>query len=80
MFEMEVVMKGTKEECCQFKAELSVYKPDTLSPVLQMTLQPRPICQIEWGTFCLMVPEKSLATVWSHDKEKKIIATVKKVD
>ena len=85
MFEMEVVMKGSKEGCGKFKAEISIYKPNILIPVMQMTLQPRPISQIEWGTFCLVVPEKSLATVWRHDKEKKmrtfkIMATVKKVN
>jgi len=63
LYKMEVLMKGTEEECSGYKAEVSVLDNDD-HEVFRSYYHPRPIGMEEWGNFYLIVGEDSLSKVW----------------
>ena len=75
---MEVVMKGSEEDCQLVTTEISILDHDsdeavfiTCFPPVQLTLL--------WGKFSMLVPQDSLAMVWiqMEDKSKSFKVVVK---
>ena len=71
IFEMEVVMKGSKDDCLKYDAEIPIHDIKTGDVVLQMCHSPRPISTLDWGPVRLLVSQETLASWWKLDPDTK---------
>ena len=60
-YQMEVVMKGSENDCQLFSTKISILDYNS---VFQICFSPRPISTEKWGTFCMLVPQDALARIW----------------
>ena len=66
-FLCEVMMKGTKEECRGYVAEVSVLDAESGQAMLTTSFSPRPLdAEYEVG-FCLSAPKQALSEVWKYE-------------
>ena len=72
VFNFEVVMVGSEEECEKTTARITVLDTSINSKsVAEFSYNPRPLGLEKWGDFCFSVPEKVLSKVWQYHGERK---------
>jgi len=73
-FTVDIVMKGSKEECDEFWIEATVLdtKSNDFKPAFKATFHPRPLGRENKPGFCLKVSQESLSEVWKYNEEKDV--------
>jgi len=71
IFMIDVVMKGTKEDCKELMVEVSILDTVSRKSMFKAIFQPRPITNQNEADFCLLVPERAVSQVWKHDMLKE---------
>ena len=71
-FTVDVVMKGSKEECKDFMVEASILNVESRESVFKATFQPRPLTDQNEAIFCLSVPERGVSKAWKYEESKKV--------
>ena len=67
IFKVDVVLKGSQEDCDGFMVEASIVNVETGNPVIKSSFQPRPLINHQdEDIICLLVTEKSLSKVWKN--------------
>ena len=69
-FEVDVLMKGSQEDCVDFMVEVSILNVETRKPVFKSSFQPRPLTDKNEATYCLSVPERGLSEAWKYNQKK----------
>ena len=71
-FVVDVVMKGSQEQCQGFMIEASMIdvKSGEDKVAYKAIFPPRPLEKVNKGRFCLSVPQEVLAGLWEYDAEK----------
>ena len=72
IFTVDVVMKGSEEECQDFLVEASILNVESRESVFKSTFQPRPLTDQNEAIFCLSVPEKGVSKAWKYEESKKV--------
>jgi len=69
-YEVDVLMKGSQEDCEVFMVEASILNVDTRKPVFKSSFQPRPLTDGDQdeAIYCLSVPEKGLSKAWKYSQ------------
>ena len=67
-YEVDILMKGSQEDCEDFMVEASILNVETRKPVFKCTLQPRPLTDQDEAIYCLSVPEKGLSKAWKYSQ------------
>ena len=86
-YQLEMVMKGSKNDCHLFTTEISILDYESETAVFKTCFHPRPIDTEKWGTFCMLVPQDALARIWKRKEDDinyfkvavKIKGSIKKV-
>ena len=68
-FTVEIVMKGTEEDCEKVNAEIAIKDPSSGKAIFNCNHHPRPMGKENTKEFCLSVTQAALSKIWSHDKE-----------
>ena len=69
LFTIEVVMKGTEEDCQEVNAEITIKDPNSGGKsIFSCSHHPRPMGKENTKEFCLSVTQTALAKTWSHNK------------
>jgi len=73
---VDVVMKGSQEDCENFKVKASLLNVETLDSesgksVFKSSFQPRPLTSQNEATYCLSVPEKGVSKVWKYEESEE---------
>ena len=68
---LDVVMKGSKEDCKDVEVEASILDSTTRKSMFKATFQPRPLSNQNEAAYCLSVPERCVSQVWKLDILKK---------
>ena len=63
-FTLDVVMKANEEVCENYLVEASMMDVRTGKLMFKSTFQPRPLDKENNPGYCLVVPQKAMATVW----------------
>ena len=71
IFMIDVVMKGTKEDCKELMVEVSILDTVSRKSMFKAIFQPRPITNQNEADFCLLVPERAVSQVWKQDMLKE---------
>jgi len=71
IFTIDVVMKGSKEECEEFRVKASIHDAVSRKSKFKATFQPRPLSNQNEAVYCLSVSEKAVSQVWKHNVLKK---------
>jgi len=61
IYKVEVLMKGSQEDCEEFMVEASILNAETRKPVLKSLFHPRPLTDQNEAINCLSVPERGLS-------------------
>jgi len=71
-FTVDVIMKGSQEECEGFLVEASVIdaKSENSKVAFKSTFTPRPLRKENKPSFCLSVPQESMSEVWKLNAEE----------
>ena len=71
LFTVEVVMKGTEEECQKVNAEIAIQDPNSGGgkSTFNCSHHPRPMGKENTKEFCLSVTQAALSKTWSHNKD-----------
>ena len=87
IFTVDVAMKGSLEECKEFRIEAAILDPnepvfnaDEVEPVVKASFRPRPLKEDNEPGFCLMVPFNLMSEVGkinADDGEVDIEGTIK---
>jgi len=73
-YEVDVLMKGSQEDCKDFMVEVSILNAETGKPEFKSSFKPRPLTDQNEAIYCLSVPEKGLSRAWKYgQKEGKYI-------
>ena len=72
IFTVDVVMKGSEEECKDFMVEASILNVESRESVFKATFQPRPLTDQNEAIFCLSVPERGVSKAWKYEESKKV--------
>ena len=67
---IDVVMKGTKEDCKELMVEVSILDTVSRKSMFKAIFQPRPITNQNEADFCLLVPERAVSQVWKQDLQE----------
>ena len=73
LFTVEVVMKGTEEDCAKVNVEMAVKDAFSGKFAFNCSHHPRPLGKENTNEFCLSVAQAALAKTWAHNKELKMI-------
>jgi len=68
-YEVDVLMKGSQEDCKKFMAEVSILNAETEKPEYKSSFKPRPLTDQNEAIYCLSVPEKGLSGAWKYDQD-----------
>jgi len=68
IYKVDVVMKGSLEDCEDFMVEASILNVETRKPVYKSLFQPRPLTDQNEAIFCLSVPDRGLSKAWKFDE------------
>jgi len=82
MFTVDVGMKGSLEECKEFRIEAAILDPNAnFEPVVKASFQPRPLKEDNKPGFCLMVPFNLVSEVgkWTREVDNFIYFEIKVV-
>ena len=84
IFTVDVVMKGSLEECKEFRIEAAILDPnaDEVEPAVKTSFQPRPLKEDNKPGFCLMVPFNLMSEVGKYnavDDKVNIVVEIKVV-
>jgi len=71
IFLIDVVMKGTKEDCKELMVEASILDAASRKSMFKAIFQPRPLTNQNEAVYCLSVPEKGVSQVWKYDVLKE---------
>jgi len=66
---VDVLMKGSQEDCENFMVEASILNAETRKPVFKSSFQPRPLTDQNVPIFCLSAPERGLSKAWKYDED-----------
>ena len=72
IFTVDVVMKGSEEECQDFMVEAEILNVESRESVFKATFQPRPLTDQNEAIFCLSVPERGVSEAWKYEESKKV--------
>ena len=61
IYKVDVVMKGSLEDCEDFMVEASILNLEKGKPVFKSSFQPRPLTDQNEAIYCLSAPEKGLS-------------------
>ena len=75
-FTVEVVMKGTEEDCEKVNAEIAIKDANSGKSTFSCSHHPRPMGKENTKEFCLSVTQAALAKIWSHDKDLNMIVFI----
>ena len=64
---LDVVMKGSQEDCENFAVEASVVDGESGKGVFKAFFKPRPMTDKNEAIYCLFVPEKGVSKAWKYD-------------
>ena len=67
---VDVVMKGSQEECEGFMVEASMVNVESDKAVFKASFQPRPMTDKNEAIYCLSVPEKGMSKAWKYDPDE----------
>jgi len=75
-YTVDVVMKGSQEDCENFIVKASLLNVETLysesgKSVIKSLFHPRPLTDQNEATYCLSVPEKGVSKVWKFDETEE---------
>ena len=70
IYSLELIMHGSKTDCNQYKADISVLDSKS-KVVLRSSYHPRPINTEKFGDFRLFLPEKALVKFWTYNSGTK---------
>jgi len=70
-FMIDVVMKGSKEECEEFRVKASIVDAVSRKSMFKATFQPRPLSNQNEAVGCLSASEKAVSQLWKHNVLKK---------
>ena len=73
LFTVEVVMKGTEEDCAMVFAEIAVKDVSSGKSTFNCNHHPRPLSKENTKEFCLSVTQAALAKTWQHNKDLRRI-------
>jgi len=71
IYKVDVVMKGSQEDCEDFVAEASILNSETGKPVFKSSFQPRSLTDQNEAVFCLSVPVGALSKAWKYDENAR---------
>ena len=71
IFTVDVVMKGSEEECQDFMVEAEILNVESRESVFKATFQPRPLTDQNEAIFCLSVPERGVSKAWKYEESEK---------
>jgi len=71
IFMMDVVMKGSMEDCKEFMVEAAILDCVSGKSMFKATFQPRPMANQNEAVYCLSVPERGVSLVWKLDMLRK---------
>ena len=69
-YEVDVLMKGSQEDCTDFMVEVSILNAVTGKPEYKSSFKPRPLTDQNEAIYCLSVPEKSLSRAWKYGQNE----------
>jgi len=72
IFTVDVVMKGSEEECKDFMVEASILNVESRESVFKAIFQPRPLTGQNEAIFCLSVPERGISKAWKYEESEKV--------
>ena len=72
IFTVDVVMKGSEEECKDFMVEASILNVESGKSMFKATFEPRPLTDQNEAIFCLSVPESGVSKAWKYDESAKV--------
>ena len=64
---LDVVMKGSQEDCENFAVEASMVDGESGKGVFKAFFKPRPMTDNNEAIYCLFVPEKGVSKAWKYD-------------
>ena len=64
---VDVVMKGSQEDCENFAVEASMVDGESGKGVFKAFFKPRPMTDKNEAIYCLFVPEKGVSKAWKYD-------------
>ena len=69
VFTVDVAMKGSLEECEEFRIEAAILDPnaDEVEPAVKASFRPRPLKEDNKPGFCLMVPFNLMSEVGKYN-------------
>jgi len=65
---VDVVMKGSQEDCEDFKVKASLLNVESRKSLFEASFQPRPLTDQNEPTYCLSVPEKGVSKAWKYNE------------
>ena len=71
VYVLDVVMKGSKEDCKEFMVEASILDSVSGKSMFKSIFQPRPLTNHNEAAFCLSVPEGAVSDAWKYDMLKE---------
>ena len=72
IFTVDVVMKGSEQECKDFMVEASILNVESGESMFKAIFQPRPLTDQNEAIFCLSVPERGISKGWKYEESKKL--------
>merc|ERR1712192_66779 len=69
-FTVDVVMKGSKEECKRFMIEASVLESGKSDTAIKATFPPSPLEKDYKEGYCLSVPEEVMSGLWEYNADE----------
>jgi len=82
---VDVVMKGSQEDCEDFMVEASLLNVESGKSVFKASFQPRPLTNQNEAIYSLSVPEKGVSKAWKYDDSEgnyqiRFLVKILKVD
>ena len=76
-YTVDVVMKGSQEDCENFIVKASLLNVETLysesgKSVIKSLFHPRPLTDQNEAIFCLSVPERGVSKAWKYEESEKV--------
>jgi len=69
-YEVDVLMKGSQEDCEKFMVEASILNAETEKPEFKSSFKPRPLTDQNEAIYCLSVPEEGLSRAWKYGQDE----------